>query len=160
MARLSEINGVAVDFSPALNVRHPTTEFTFVPPIGEARYAQMFNVRSAIGAGLSVGFGTDYPSMLWPDVNGFLQMQGWVTRIDPLNPSNEPLNPDQAITLEEAVWGFTMGGAMALGFDWPEKVGSIEAGKYADFIVLDRNIFESPPSGRAPMVCSTPAPRK
>jgi len=31
-----------------------------------------------------------------------------------------------------------------LGFDWPEKLGSIEAGKYADFIVLDRDIFDIP----------------
>ena len=37
-----------------------------------------------------------------------------------------------------------MGGAQCLGFDWPEKLGSIETGKFADFIVLDRDIFESP----------------
>ena len=29
-------------------------------------------------------------------------------------------------------------------FDWPEKIGSIETGKLADFIVIDRNIFEIP----------------
>ena len=71
-------------------------------------------------------------------------MQGWITRIDPMNQTIAPLNPSQAITLEEAVHGFTMGGATSLGFDWAEKVGSIEAGKLADFIVLDRNIFEMP----------------
>ena len=41
-------------------------------------------------------------------------------------------------------YGFTMGGAHTLGFDWPKKIGSIEAGKLADFIIIDRNIFEIP----------------
>ena len=35
-------------------------------------------------------------------------------------------------------------GIECLGFDWPDKLGSIEAGKLAGFIVIDRNIFETP----------------
>ena len=54
------------------------------------------------------------------------------------------MNADQAITLEQAVWGYTRGGIECLGFDWPDKLGSIEAGKLADFIVIDRNIFDIP----------------
>ena len=71
-------------------------------------------------------------------------MQGWVTRRDPNNPDSGTLNADQALTLEQAVYGFTQGGAACLGFDWPDRLGSIEEGKLADFIVLDRNIFEIP----------------
>jgi predicted amidohydrolase YtcJ len=44
----------------------------------------------------------------------------------------------------QAVYGFTQGGAECLGFDWPEKLGSIEVGKLANFIVVDQNIFEIP----------------
>ena len=66
------------------------------------------------------------------------------TRRDPGNPDYGTLNADQAITLEQAVRASTLGGAECLGFDWTEKLGSIEKGKLADFIVLDRNIFEIP----------------
>ena len=76
--------------------------------------------------------------------NGFVQMQSWITRVDPFDQSKEPLNPDQAITLEQAIRGFTLDGAASLGYDWPDKIGSIETGKLADFIVIDRNIFEIP----------------
>ena len=69
-------------------------------------------------------------------LNGFFQMQGFITRRDPRNPDNGSLNEGQAITLKQAVYGWTMGGAECLGFDWPEKLGSIEKGKLADFVVL------------------------
>ncbi len=54
------------------------------------------------------------------------------------------MNEDQAVTLEQAIQGFTLGGAQCLGFGWEEKLGSIEEGKLADFIVIDRNLFEIP----------------
>ena len=90
------------------------------------------------------GFGSDWPSVLEPNLNGFFQMQAWMTRVDPSNPDSDTLNIDQALTLEQAIYGHTKGGIECLGFDWPDKLGSIEAGKLADFIVIDRNIFEIP----------------
>ena len=71
-------------------------------------------------------------------------MQSWITRRDPEDPSSGTLNADQAITLEQAIQGLTLGGAQCLGFGWEEKLGSIEEGKLADFIVIDRNLFEIP----------------
>jgi len=63
---------------------------------------------------------------------------------EPGKPGNGTLNARQAITLEQAVRGFTQGGAECLGFDRLDKLGSIEQGKLADFIVLDRNFPEIP----------------
>ena len=71
-------------------------------------------------------------------------MQAWITRTNPEDPSSGALNPSQAITLEQAIYGFTQGGAHCLGRGWEDKVGSIEPGKLADFIVLDRDVFETP----------------
>jgi hypothetical protein len=142
--RLSKVNGTCMDFSPALN--YPASEIigSMVPPLGEERYQKFFNVKSAVETGMPVAFGSDWASALIPEPNGFHQMQSWITRQDPQNPSSGTLNADQAITLEQAVRGFTMGGAECLGFGWPDKIGSIEEGKLADFIVLDQNIFETP----------------
>jgi predicted amidohydrolase YtcJ len=147
---LAETEGVCVDFSPALSYPHPAIEGSMAPPIGE-RYQSFFNVRAAFEAfgaandeGAPIGFGSDWPSALIPDPDGFHQIQSWITRIDPDNPASGALNPKQAISLEQALYGFTQGSAHCLGRGWEDKVGSITPGKYADFIVLDRNPFDVP----------------
>ena len=50
---------------------------------------------------------------------------------------------DQVMTLAEAVFAYTLGGARMLGIE--EQVGSIEVGKKADLILLDQNLFEIAP---------------
>ena len=54
------------------------------------------------------------------------------------------MNADQAITLEQAIAMCTLEGAWVLGAE--DEIGSIEAGKLADMIVLDQNLFEIDPS--------------
>ena len=142
--RLSRVGNTCIDFSPALNYPAPEIIGSMVPPLGEERYQRFFNVRSAFETGMPVAFGSDWSSALIPEPNGFHQMQSWITRQDPQDPSSGTLNADQAITLEQAIRGFTLGGAHCLGFGWENKLGSIEEGKLADFIVLDRNLFEIP----------------
>ena len=142
--RLAKLSDVCMDFSPVLSFPHSTIQDTFVPPIGEERYQSMFNVRSAIATGIPVALASDWPSTLNPSPNGFHDIQAWVTRTDPYKPDSGALNADQAITLEEAIRGVTLGGAECLGFGWDDKLGSIEVGKFADFIVLDRNLFDTP----------------
>ncbi|MDR1100581.1 MAG: amidohydrolase family protein, partial [Treponema sp.] len=50
--------------------------------------------------------------------------------------------PNQALTREEALRSFTIWGAYAAFAE--ENRGSLEAGKYADFTVLDRDIMTCP----------------
>ena len=49
-------------------------------PLGEERHQQVFPVRAAIEKGLTVGFGSDFPSSLVPEPDSFFYMEGWVTR--------------------------------------------------------------------------------
>jgi predicted amidohydrolase YtcJ len=51
--------------------------------------------------------------------------------------------PRQRLTVAEAVWGYTMGPALAAGRE--AELGSITPGKMADLIVLDRDIFAVEP---------------
>lgn len=53
------------------------------------------------------------------------------------------LNKDERVTVEDMVRSFTINGAYLIFRD--NEIGSIEAGKYADFIVIDRDIFEINP---------------
>jgi len=58
-------------------------------------------------------------------------------------PGEEGWYPEQRLSVEEAVHGFTLGAAFASG---EEKVkGSLTRGKLADLVVLDRDIFAIPP---------------
>ena len=69
-------------------------------------------------------------------------MEAFVTRRHPHDLTEGALWPEQAITLEEAVEIYTIHGARAMKMD--DRIGSIEVGKLADFIVLEHNIFEGP----------------
>ena len=72
-------------------------------------------------------------------------IQGLVTRADPLHRAPGTLWPEQAITAEEALQVFTRNAARAMGLDG--ETGSIEVGKSADFVVLDRDAIGGPAEG-------------
>ena len=71
---------VCMDFI-TLQYPHPAIRGSFVDGIGEERYQQWLNVKSAVEAGVPYSFGSDWPASLEPELNGFFQMQGFVTRL-------------------------------------------------------------------------------
>ena len=70
-------------------------------------------------------------------------IQAAVTRQDRSGFPRGGWNPSQKLTVAEAVDLYTAGGAYA-SFEEHRK-GSLEAGKYADLVVLDRDIFTVSP---------------
>jgi predicted amidohydrolase YtcJ len=103
-----------------------------------ARYA--FPYRSFLDAGVPMAFGSDWPVAPMDPLMGIYAA---VTRrtLDGRNP--EGWVPGQKVPLAAAVHASTLGGARAEGMEADK--GSITPGKLADFVVLDRNLFEIAP---------------
>ncbi|MCQ2117874.1 MAG: amidohydrolase family protein [Bacteroidales bacterium] len=57
-----------------------------------------------------------------------------------------PLGPDDLLTVSEALKCLTINGAASLGLE--KERGSIEVGKYADFVVLDKDVLEMEAQGK------------
>ena len=106
--------------------------------IGE-RSKKTWNYRRLINAGAVLSIGTDSPVV---DFNPFQTIYFAVTRRDLDGAQYSPHTADQALTLPEALKGYTINSAYASNME--NKVGTLEAGKYADIIVVDRNLFQVP----------------
>ena len=104
---------------------------------GELAYA----FRTLLNTGARMAFGSDAPV---ETPNPFVGIHAAVTRRRADGtPGVAGWYPAQKLTVAEAVAGYTTGAAYAES--WETQVGSIEAGKYADFIVPDQDIFTCDP---------------
>lgn len=104
------------------------------------RIATTYAFRSLLDAKARLAFGSDWFVAPATPLEGIYAA---VTRrtIDDKNPDGWV--PAQKITVEEALRAYTTGGAYA-SFDESRK-GSLTAGKLADLVLIDRNLFEIPP---------------
>ena len=108
--------------------------------LGKARMAGAYAWRALLDAGCSiVPISTDAPVDY---VNPFYNLYAAVARKDIHGKPEGGWYPQQAMTRREALKGATIMGAQA-GFEEKLK-GSLEAGKLADFIVLDRDYMTCP----------------
>jgi predicted amidohydrolase YtcJ len=131
--------GVVADISPAL--WFPTVIFAAICAcVPRERAERLHPNRSLLDAGVLVAGGSDWPVV--PSPNPWYGIQGLVTRADPAGTFPGRLWPEQAITAEEALHAYTLGAARAMGTD--DVTGSLEAGKSADFVVLDRDPLAVP----------------
>ena len=111
-----------------------------VKRIGEERLRTTYAFKSLLDGGAKLALGSDW--MVAP-LNPLTGIHAAVTRatLDGKNPGG--WYPEQKLSLEEAIRGYTLDAAYT-EFAEAEK-GSIETGKLADLVVLDRNIYELDP---------------
>jgi predicted amidohydrolase YtcJ len=134
--------GVAVDIQPAwlyLDTR------TLVAQFGEDRLRYFQPLRSLFEAGVTAGGGSDH-----------MQKIGSFRSINPYNPFLgmyvavsrrakgylRPLHPEEALSREQAIRFYTINNARLMFLE--DRIGSLEAGKQADFIVIDRDLLTCP----------------
>lgn len=130
----------AADFSPYIWYPSPLID-AIRKSVGD-RADQMFPARTLLDQHATIIAGSDWPSGV-KDNNPWPAIEALLTRADPHGQrAGQTLNKEQAIKLEEALRIFTQAGAKAIGRE--EQTGTLEVGKSADIIVLDRNLFTVP----------------
>jgi predicted amidohydrolase YtcJ len=115
---------------------HVPDDYPMIDKSVGTRGCWAYPFRDLLAAGVTLAFGSDCPVA---DPNPMWGIHAAVTRQMRNGNPEGGWYPHQRLKVTEAVWGFTMGAAMACGHE--EELGSISPGKLADFVVLDRDIL-------------------
>lgn len=134
--------GVVADIQPAwlyLDTRTLAAQF------GYARMRYFQPLKSLFDAGAIVGGGSDHMQKIGSlrsinPYNPFLAMHTAITR--KARWYNGTLHPEEALSREQAIRFYTINNAFLLFRE--KQIGSLEPGKFADFIILDRDLLTCP----------------
>ena len=107
-----------------------------LPFLSAETASHQYPFRSLLRHGATLVMGSDW-SVSTPDP--LVEMEVAVTRVSPESRGRDPFLPDERIALAEALRAFTAGSAYAQHLD---EAGTLEAGKLADFAILDRDLFD------------------
>ena len=138
--RFAELDLVA-NFQPLWAIEDGYITDLTIPRIGEERGKFLYPIGSVQRTGARVAFGSDWYVTSANPLDG---IEAAVTRLDPDGKTDEPLGENEEINLAQAIENYTLNSAYVNFLD--VDTGSIEIGKLADIIVLDRNLFDVPAS--------------
>ena len=108
--------------------------------IGRRRCLSTYAFRTFLDAGVHLNFGSDWPVA---PLDPLLGIDAAVNRqtLDGKNPGG--WFPEQKISVAEAIRAYTLENAYAAFME--DRTGSITPGKYADLVLLDRDLLAGPP---------------
>jgi predicted amidohydrolase YtcJ len=137
-----ERSNFVAEVSPyQLWVPDPSANYGWMRIIGRDRFDLTFTpLKTLSDAGAVVSYGSDWDNI--PEPDPWFAMEGMITRQYPGKPAYGQLKPDERLDREIAIEVFTRNGALLM--EKEAETGTIEAGKSADFIVIDQNILEVP----------------
>jgi len=108
--------------------------------LGIERMDYWCDLRAVADTGARLSMSADAPTA---PLNPMLQIEVAVLQKGPFQ--SIPLHDGtRGLTVEQAIEGYTLGSAYITG--WEDIIGSLEAGKRADLVVLDQNLLEIDPS--------------
>jgi hypothetical protein len=130
-----------LDVIPSMQGSHQTSDMYWVPNrLGWARSQGAYPWRSLLNTGVVIPNGSDFPVEA---VNPLISFHSFFTRQDADNFPPGGWFPEQRTTRQEALWSITLWPAYAAFME--NESGTLTAGKYADFVVLDRDIMTVAP---------------
>ena len=132
--------GVIANFQPLWAFADPYVRKLTLGPLGPKRSRWIYPIASVLRTGAIMAAGSDWPVT---SLNPLEAIQVAVTRRGPTEPEGPAWIPEEKSDLAAVLAAYTINGAY---LNHEEKeTGSIEAGKAADLIVLDRDLFKIPP---------------
>jgi predicted amidohydrolase YtcJ len=111
-----------------------------LPYLGQERADKQYPMQSLIESGVIMASGSDFPVTI--PFDPVIAIQTGVTRNSVESSETRVLWPEERSSLEDLIRSFTYNGAYANFLE--NEIGSLEAGKKADLVVLDKNLFEIP----------------
>jgi predicted amidohydrolase YtcJ len=131
-----------LDLIASMQPTHATSDKNMAEDrIGKERLEGAYAWRTFLKQGTKIAGGSDFPV---ESDNPFYGLHAAVTRTDHDNQPPGGWHAEQAMTLEEAFRAFTLDAAYAEHNE--QHIGSLEPGKWADFILIDRDLFKIPPA--------------
>lgn len=107
--------------------------------VGAERMKYMYPSGSLLRGGATIAYGSDWAVASANPLEG---IEVALTRREPGATSGEALTPEEVITLEQAIRGYTLNSAFANHAE--EVSGSLQVGKSADLVVMDKDVFKIP----------------
>ena len=152
--RLAGKVGFGIDLQPAWLHQDG---FTLQKHFGKERLKHFIPLKSLFDAGVKAGGGSDHMQRIGPlrSVNPYDPFLGmWITLTRKARWLDEPIHPQQALNRREMIRFYTINNAWLMRDE--NETGSLEPGKRADFIIIDRDLLTCPVNEiRATVVLST-----
>ena len=135
--------GVIANMQPAWFYKDKNFEISTLPFLGRDRAYRLYRMNSLLDTGAIITCGSDWPvggELI--SLNPLDSIQIGLSRLALHEAAGDEYAPAESVNLWSMLDFYT--GQAAMACFQQQQTGSIEAGKYADLIVLDRNLFDLP----------------